>query len=137
MIFIRFLGFTASGMPLCTKHNNFVWPLFLAIFDFSNGACSKFRVTYIVACSRMRGNMVSKVFLKTEHLLFCFSWWHFRKWCFTLAECRNIQNTGIFAELYYWRIWFRCNSACRESLFSVTLSVKKSRPKLTKILAPD
>ena len=58
LIFIRFLGFTACGMPLCTKHNNFVWPLFLAILDFSNGACSEFRVTYIVACSRMRGNTV-------------------------------------------------------------------------------
>ena len=65
LIFIRFLGFTACGMPLCTKHNNFVWPLFLAILDFSNGACSEFRVTYIVACSRMRGNTVDKGYIFT------------------------------------------------------------------------
>ena len=55
---IRFLGFTACGMPLCTKRNNFIWPLFLAIMDFSSGACSKFRFSYNGACSRMRGNTV-------------------------------------------------------------------------------
>ena len=37
----RFWGFTACGMPLCTKGNNFILPLFLAIMDFSSGACSK------------------------------------------------------------------------------------------------
>ena len=91
LIFIRFLGFTACGMPLCTKHKNFVWPLFLAILDFSNGACSEFRVTYIVACSRMRGNTV------------------YRNIKFT--KCRNWKNIFPPVSLLFgsskvvWRLW--------------------------------